>query len=95
LIKTIGLGVKGTQAWCEIDFDRCVGCELCIRIPQKNDIPIQLTVCPWDAIEMVPTEQLPLMVAHIGGPSEYIRANLQRLMGTARQLARHRYRNPV
>ena len=80
-------GVKGSQAWCEIDVERCVGCEVCVQIPQKKSNPYELTVCPWDAIEMVPTEQVAQVVAQIGGPPEYIRANWERLVGTAQRLA--------
>ena len=73
------MGVKGNQAWCEIDLERCVGCEVCVHIPQKKSNPYELTVCPWDAIEMVPTEQVAQVVAQIGGPPEYIRENWDRL----------------
>ena len=43
------------QSWCEIDVERCVGCEVCVHIPTKKSDPYELLVCPWDAIEMVPT----------------------------------------
>jgi electron transport complex protein RnfB len=75
------------QSWCEIDFERCVGCEVCVRIPQKKTNPYDLRVCPWDAIEMVATEQLALVVSQIGGPPEYIHAHWDRLVGTAQHLA--------
>ena len=45
------------------------------------------TVCPWDAIEMVPTENVAHVVAEIGGPPEYIQENWDRLVGTAHTLA--------
>ena len=80
-------GVKGNQSWCEIDIERCVGCEVCVHIPQKKTNPYELTVCPWDAIEMVPTEQVAQVVAQIGGPPEYIHENWDRLVGTAQHLA--------
>ncbi len=80
-------GVKGTQSWCEIDLERCVGCEVCVHIPQKKSNPYELKVCPWDAIEMVPTEQVAEVVAQIGGPPEYIRENWDRLVGSAYRLA--------
>jgi electron transport complex protein RnfB len=80
-------GVKGNQAWCEIDIERCVGCEVCVHIPQKKTNPYELTVCPWNAIEMVPTELAAQTVAQIGGPPEYIVANWDRLVGTAQHLA--------
>ena len=43
-------------------------------------------ICPWDAIEMVPTAmvaQVPRLVA----PPEYIEENWDRLVGTAQRLA--------
>jgi electron transport complex protein RnfB len=79
--------VKGSQSWCEIDIERCVGCEVCVHIPQKKTNPYELTVCPWNAIEMVPTELAAQYVAQIGGPTEYIVANWDRLVGTAQHLA--------
>ena len=75
------------QSWCEIDLERCVGCEVCVHIPQKKTNPYELLVCPWDAIEMVPTEQVHDVVAQIGGPPEYIHENWDRLVTTAHHLA--------
>jgi electron transport complex protein RnfB len=75
------------QSWCEIDIERCVGCEVCVHIPQKKTNPYELTVCPWNAIEMVPTEQVAQVVSQIGGPPAYIIANWDRLVGTAQHLA--------
>jgi electron transport complex protein RnfB len=80
-------GVKGVQAWCEIDLDLCVGCEVCVHIPQKKTNPYELLVCPWDAIEMIATEEVAEVVAQIGGPPEYIADNWDRLVGTAHHLA--------
>ena len=78
---------KGLQSWCEIDIDRCVGCQLCVHIPGKKSNPYDLKVCPWDAIEMVPTERLPQTVAQIGGPPDYVEKNWDRLVGAAQRLA--------
>ena len=75
------------QSWCQIDLERCVGCEVCVHIPQKKSNPYELTVCPWDAIEMVPTEKVALAVAMSGGPPEYVEANWDRLVGVAQHLA--------
>ena len=87
-LKKIDRGiVKGTQQWCEIDLERCVGCEVCVHIPRKKSNPYELTVCPWDAIEMVPTENVAVVVAQIGGPPEYIQENWDRLVGSAQHLA--------
>jgi electron transport complex protein RnfB len=81
------LPLKGQEQWCEIDLERCVGCEVCVQIPQKKSNPYELKVCPWDAIEMVATENVATVVSQIGGPPEYIRENWDRLVGTAHHLA--------
>ncbi|MCX7421719.1 MAG: hypothetical protein NT013_19530 [Planctomycetia bacterium] len=70
-----------------INADNCTGCEVCVHIPQKKSNPYELTVCPWDAIEMVATEQVAQVVAQIGGPPEYIQENWDRLVGTTQHLA--------
>jgi len=75
------------QSWCQIDLERCVGCEVCVHIPQKKSNPYELTVCPWDAIEMVKTEEVAHVVADIGGPPEYIQSRWDELVGTAQHLA--------
>jgi electron transport complex protein RnfB len=74
------------QSWCEIDVERCVGCEVCVHIPGKKSNPYDLKVCPWDAIEMVPTEMVAIAVAQSGGPPEYVEANWDRLVGNAQRL---------
>src|ERR1044072_3970275 len=75
------------QSWCEIDLERCVGCEVCVHIPGKKTNPYDLKVCPWDAIEMVPTENVAVVVSQIGGPPEYIYANWDRLVAPPQPLA--------
>src|SRR5690349_8285955 len=87
IYKVPGSDVSVLQSWCEIDVERCVGCEVCVHIPTKKTDPYELTVCPWDAIEMVPTEQVAQVVAVIGGPPQYIHDNWDRLVGTAQHLA--------
>jgi Na+-translocating ferredoxin:NAD+ oxidoreductase subunit B len=87
LLKIEGGIIKGNQQWCEIDLERCVGCEVCVHIPGKKSNPYDLKVCPWDAIEMVPTENAAQVMAQVGGPPEYIRANWDRLVSTAQNLA--------
>ncbi len=86
-LKSFSRGLKGSQSWCEIDLERCVGCEVCVHIPSKKSNPYELKVCPWNAIELVPTEQVAQVVARIGGPPEYICENWDRLVGTAQHLA--------
>jgi Na+-translocating ferredoxin:NAD+ oxidoreductase subunit B len=69
-LRTVDQGVKGTQSWCEVDGDRCIGCELCIRIPRRKSEPYQMLVCPWDAIEMVPPDRLPAVIARCAAENE-------------------------
>lgn len=87
---TRGQGVKGVDAWCEVELERCIGCELCVRIPRKRSDPYELLVCPWEAIEIVPTEQAAEAVARIGGPVDYVREHRDRLIGVAQHLAEAR-----
>jgi len=75
------------QSWCEIDVERCVGCEVCIHIPTKKSDPYELTVCPWDAIELVPTVQVAQAVASKGGPPDYMLSNWDRLVVPAQRMA--------
>jgi electron transport complex protein RnfB len=79
--------VPQAERWCEVDLERCIGCELCVHIPQEKSNPYQLTLCPWDAIEMVPIEDLVQVVAQIGGPPDYVRDHGDRRVGVARALA--------
>ena len=37
-LNQIGLGTKGNQSWCEIDLERCVGCEVCVHIPSQKSV---------------------------------------------------------
>ena len=75
----------GLQAWCEVDWDRCIGCRLCIRVPGENSEPYTLVVCPWGAIEMVPVEALVEAVGQLGGPPQMAEANRHRLLAVAQR----------
>jgi electron transport complex protein RnfB len=59
-----GGGAPGIHTPCEIDWEYCIGCKLCIRIPTKKSDPYTLLVCPWEAIAMVPVARL----AEVGRP---------------------------
>jgi len=89
LIET-ELRVKGVHSWCEIELDRCIGCALCVQVPKPKDAPYRLKICPWDAIEMIPTEHLPEAIPAIGGPDWYVTESQPRLLETACRLARER-----
>lgn len=86
IVKVSGEDFAGLQSWCQIDLERCVGCELCVHLPHKKGDPYLLTVCPWDAIEMVPTERVAEWVAVTGGPPEYVQQNWDSLVDQAYRL---------
>ena len=70
-------------AWCEVDWDRCIGCRLCVRIPTKKTDSYRLLLCPWEAIEMVPRGELVERAERIAGPPDYVAANRARLLEAA------------
>ena len=86
VLLVTGQRVKGTEAWCEIDWDRCIGCKLCIRLPHRHSRAYKLTVCPWEAIEMVPLDGLLRAAANVDGPAEYQTAARERLEAAAQRL---------
>ncbi len=85
--KVPGGTISSLQSWCEIDVERCVGCEVCVKLPSKKTDPYTLTVCPWDAIEMIPTVKVGHAVATKGGPPDYIHDNWERLVVPAIHMA--------
>lgn len=87
IVKVPGVDISVLQSFCEIDVERCVGCEVCVAIPMKKSDPYRLTVCPWDAIEMVPTVQVAQYVAMKGGPPQYMYDNWDRLVVPAQRMA--------
>ena len=86
IVKVSGEDFAGLQSWCQIDLDLCVGCELCVHLPHKKGDPYLLTVCPWDAIEMVPTQRVAEWVAVTGGPPEYVQQKWDSLVDQAYRL---------
>ena len=74
--------VHNLQSWCQIDLERCVGCEVCVHIPGKKSNPYDLKVCPWDAIEMVPTEEVAQVVAQ-GCDGRFVAPNAGLVVGAA------------
>ena len=87
IYKVPGESFSGLQSWCEIDLERCVGCEVCVHVPSKKSDPYELVVCPWDAIEMIPTSEVAGVVAEKGGPPEYVEKHWDELVGSAHRLA--------
>lgn len=82
--------VKGIHSWCEVDLERCIGCQLCVHLPRKSTQTYELQVCPWDAIDMVPSEFLPQAVSRLGGPPEQVAEIRSRWLEPAQQVAEAR-----
>jgi ferredoxin len=41
------------QSYHQIDTSRCIGCQMCYRSPNDSTEHYQLTICPWNAIDML------------------------------------------
>jgi ferredoxin len=42
-----------SQSYHQIDTSRCIGCQLCYRVPQESSDRYTLEICPWNAIDML------------------------------------------
>lgn len=42
-----------SESYHQIDTSRCIGCQMCYRSPSDSSEFYQLTVCPWNAIDML------------------------------------------
>jgi len=52
-------GKGPSQSYHQIDTSRCIGCQLCYRSPRESSAVFTLTLCPWNAIDILhnPTRQ--------------------------------------
>jgi ferredoxin len=41
------------QSYHQIDTSRCIGCQMCYRSPNDSHDHYTLTICPWNAIDML------------------------------------------
>ena len=41
------------QSYHQIDTSRCIGCQMCYRSPNDSSDLYTLTICPWNAIDML------------------------------------------
>jgi ferredoxin len=41
------------QSYHQIDTSRCIGCQMCYRSPSDSSDRYTLTICPWNAIDML------------------------------------------
>jgi ferredoxin len=42
-----------SESYHQIDTARCIGCQMCYRSPSDSNEFYQLTICPWNAIDML------------------------------------------
>lgn len=42
-----------SESYHQIDTARCIGCQLCYRVPQESSDHYTLEICPWNAIDML------------------------------------------
>ena len=42
-----------SESYHQIDTARCIGCQLCYRVPQESTDRYTLEICPWNAIDML------------------------------------------
>ena len=42
-----------SESYHQIDTSRCIGCQMCYRSPNDSNDLYQLTICPWNAIDML------------------------------------------
>ena len=80
-----GAAADDPRRWCEVDWDRCIGCQSCIRVMPTQSHPHVPTVCPWEAIAMVPLADLVEAAAAMTGPADYVQKNRDRLIAAAQR----------
>jgi len=42
-----------SESFHQFDTSRCIGCQLCYRIPTESTDHFNLEICPWNAIDML------------------------------------------
>lgn len=42
-----------SESYHQVDTSRCIGCQLCYRIPTESNEHYNLEICPWNAIDMM------------------------------------------
>ncbi len=42
-----------SESYHQIDTSRCIGCQMCYRIPAESNDHYNLEICPWNAIDML------------------------------------------
>jgi ferredoxin len=61
-----------SESYHQIDTSRCIGCQLCYRIPTQSTEHWTQEICPWNAIDMLynPNVELgePVLLPYYVGP---------------------------
>ena len=47
------VGDLPSESYHQIDTSRCIGCQMCYRSPADSNDLYTLTICPWNAIDML------------------------------------------
>ncbi len=42
-----------SESYHQIDTSRCIGCQMCYRVPADSNDHYNLEICPWNAIDML------------------------------------------
>lgn len=42
-----------SDAYHVIDTSRCIGCQMCYRVPSESTGPWTMEICPWNAIDLI------------------------------------------
>jgi ferredoxin len=42
-----------SESYHQIDTARCIGCQMCYRVPSESNDHFDLVICPWNAIDML------------------------------------------
>ena len=42
-----------SESYHQIDTSRCIGCQMCYRVPSESSDHYNLEICPWNAIDML------------------------------------------
>lgn len=42
-----------SESYHQIDTSRCIGCQMCYRVPSESNEHFTLEICPWNAIDML------------------------------------------
>lgn len=42
-----------SESYHVIDTTRCIGCQMCYRVPSESTGPWTMEICPWNAIDLI------------------------------------------